>query len=438
MSNNLTLTELSQCLTQVPEIFLHPNTEITEIDTSVQSIQISAEPEQRFSLLNSMYEAYLNASDDQHTSSLGLDYLMHFNDDHDHYEIQSNPEAEKIFARIDLVNQILKYDYVKAYRELHPNHLLSDIGQKYEAIDKNFIAALKQVLKQGCDPLEKYDCEHSKVIVKAFNEVLRRYYHADNHPNDSIVLNHADGTQTVVSYAELINQFVERINQLTYGKEFKYQQKKRMDRSRYQQKTAIQCVNAILAKHSRIEIIRLDLRYGKTQNPRLSQVKEDLQTFLRYLKRTNSLNDVGYIWKCEFAEKTGYHFHCFFFLDGRLHSQDIKLAQQIGEIWKKVVGSEGVYHNCNLDAHKGKYRDIGIGTLHRNDQEKYQYLIAAIRYITKRDQFIVHKQMLEDEEKERQLSNKKSFFVRVFGTNVSEDVAKNMGRPPVNAQKEDV
>lgn len=116
-------------------------------------------------------------------------------------------------------------------------------------------------------------------------------------------------------------------------------------------------------------------------------------------------------------------------MDGREHSQDIKLAQQIGEIWEKVVGSEGAYHNCNLDAHNGKYAEVGIGTLQRNDKDKYRILIEVIRYITKRDQFIVHKRVLEDEDKERRLGNKKGYFVRVFGTSLKI-------KPTVNAKQE--
>ena len=233
-----------------------------------------------------------------------------------------------------------------------------------------------------------------------------------------------------------MNQFVERIYQLTQEQEFKYQQKKRMDRSRYQQKVATECVDAILAEHSRIVVVRVDFRYGKLQDPSLSQVKEDLITCLRYIKRTESLNVLGYCWKLEFAEKTGYHYHCFFFLNGRKHSQDIKLAQQIGEIWKKVVGSEGAYHNCNLDAHNGKYPEIGIGTVQRNDLDKYRILIEVIRYITKRDQFIVHKRILEDEEKERELIDKKTYFVRVFGTSINKKVVKKKSKPTVNTKQE--
>lgn len=421
-------------LTQVPEQFLNHQAEINETDLLVQSVQVTVTPEQELSLFNSMYDEYLNTPDDQHTSSLVLDYLTSYNDEYDHYAIRSNPEAEKIFARIALAERIIEKQQLQAYKELHPNNLLRKAGNKYGVVDKQLIQLLKKVIEQGCEPLEKYDCEHSKIVVQAFNGILSQFDHRDlysffNSPNEPFAVKSSNGTQLCINFAELMNQFVERIYQFTQEQEFKYQQKKRMDRSRYQLKVAIECVDAILAQHSRIMVARVDFRYGKTQDPRLTQVKEDLGTCLRYIKRTKNLHVLGYIWKLEFAENTGYHYHCFFFLDGRHHSQDIKLAQQIGEIWKKVVGSEGAYHNCNLDAHNGKYSKVGIGTLQRNDLEKYRILIEVIRYITKRDQFIVHKQVLEDEEKEWISSKKKIYFTRVFGTSIDKKVAKLMGRP---------
>lgn len=421
MNNNQKPVLSNEYLTHVPEPFLNQQTQINETDPSDQSVQMTVTAEEQFLLLNSMYDGCLNAADDQHTGSLVLDYLTEYNEEFDHYVIRSNPEAEKIFARIELVNRIIEKQHVQAYQELHANNPLKKPYNKYGMVDKQLIHLLKKVIEQDCEPLEKYDCEHSKIVVQAFNEILSQFDRRDLHsffitPNEPFAVNSPAGAKAFISFIQLMNQFVERLYQLTQEQEFKYQQKKRMDRSRYQQKVATDCVDAILALHSRIVVARVDFRYGKTQDPSLSQVKEDLITCLRYIKRTKSLNVLGYTWKLEFAEHTGYHYHCFFYLDGRKHSQDIKLAQQIGEIWKKVVGSEGAYHNCNLDAHNGKYLEIGIGTVQRNDLDKYRILIEVIRYITKRDQFIVHKRILEDEEKERELTDKKAYFVRVFGT----------------------
>lgn len=103
MSNNQINGLPSDYLTQVPGPFLNQTTEIVDTDLADQSIQITATPEQQLSLLNPMYDQCLKAADDQHTSSLVLDYLTEFDEERDHDVIRSNPEAEKIFTRIELV-----------------------------------------------------------------------------------------------------------------------------------------------------------------------------------------------------------------------------------------------------------------------------------------------------------------------------------------------
>jgi hypothetical protein len=172
--------------------------------------------------------------------------------------------------------------------------------------DKELQQLFKQLFRQGFESLDQYDCEHNRVVLQAFNEVLKPVYHADFefiYLNDPITITNLDGTTRIGVFAELLDQFVERTYWLTQEKEFKYQQKKRKDRARNQFESAKRCVDLILEKHSRVLIIRIDLRFDKTQNPTLDQVKKDLRTFLRSVGRTKNLNILGYIWKLEFGEK---------------------------------------------------------------------------------------------------------------------------------------
>ena len=151
MNNNQKPVLSNEYLTHVPEPFLNQQTEINETNPSDQLVQMTVTAEEQFLLLNSMYDGCLNSEDDQHTSSLVLDYLMQFNDDDDHYEIRSNPEAEKIFARIEAVKRIVDKHLVQAYHESHPNSLFGKAGIKYEVGDKKLVQLLKKVIEQGCD-----------------------------------------------------------------------------------------------------------------------------------------------------------------------------------------------------------------------------------------------------------------------------------------------
>lgn len=378
--------------------------------------QITHDPDQHFQLMKSEYVSCFKADDSQHSSSLVLDYQLEFSEKLQAYILLGNPELEKIFKRIKFVSLIVEKGLVRACRPLDKNNPLKVMGIQYEYTDKELQQLFKQLFRQGFESLEQYDCEHNRVVLQAFNEVLKPVYHADfefMYLNDPITITNLDGTTRIGVFAELLDQFVERTYWLTQEKEFKYQQKKRMDRARKQFESAKQCIDLILEQRSRVLILRLDLRFGKSQNPSLEQVKKDLRTFLRYVSRTKNLNILGYIWKLEFGERRGFHYHFIFILDSRDHSQEIKLAQQIGQIWEKVIGVEGTFHNCHFKAVNHQYDKLAIGRLHRDEQQKYQYLLGLLRYFAKKDQFILHKNIGKE---------------RTLGTSIDKNIAKTMGR----------
>lgn len=273
--------------------------------------EIIHDPDQHFQLLESEYEPYFEVDDSQHSSSLVLDHQLEFSEELQAYILRRNPELEKIFTRIKYVNLIVEKGFVRACRPLAKNNPLKVMGIQYEYADKELQQLFKQLFRQGCESLEQYDCEHNRVVLQAFNEVLKPVYHADFefiYLNDPITITNLDGTTRIGVFAELLDQFVERTYWLTQEKEFKYQQKKRKDRARNQFESAKRCIDLILEKHSRVLVIRIDLRFDKTQNPTLDQVKMDLRTFLRSVSRTKNLNILGYIWKLEFGQRRGFHY----------------------------------------------------------------------------------------------------------------------------------
>ncbi|WP_335955659.1 YagK/YfjJ domain-containing protein [Acinetobacter guillouiae] len=377
--------------------------------------QITHDPYQHFQLMESEYESCFKADDSQHSSSLVLDYQLEFSEELQAYILRRNPELEKIFTRIKFVNLIVEKGLVGACRSLAKNNPLKVMGIQYEYADKELQVLLKQLFRQGFESLDQYDCEHNRVVLQVFNEVLKPVYHADFefiYLNDPMTITNLDGTTRIGVFAELLDQFVERTYWLTQEKEFKYQQKKRKDRARNQFESAKRCIDLALEQRSRVLIIRLDLRFDKTQNPTLDQVKKDLRTFLRSVSRTKNLNILGYIWKLEFGQRRGFHYHFIFILDSRDHSQEIKLAQQIGQIWEKVIGVEGAFHNCHFKAVNNQYDKLAIGRLHRDEHQKYQYLLGLLRYFAKKDQFILHKNIGKE---------------RTLGTSIDKKIAKAMG-----------
>lgn len=407
-------TYTTECIPPIQDPTLSKNPTTNTLYRSRQ--EIAHDPNQHFQLMESEYESCFKADDSQHSSSLHLDHQLEFSEELQAYIFRRNPELEKIFTRIKFVNLIVDKEFVRACYPLGKTSRLKVMENKYEYTNKELQQLFKQLFRQGFESLDQYDCEHNRVVLQAFNEVLKPVYHADFeciYLNDPITITNLDGTTRIGVFAELLDQFVERTYWLTQEKEFKYQQKKRKDRARNQFESAKRCIDLILEKHSRVLVIRIDPRYAKNQNPSMEQVKKDLRTFLRSVGRTKNLNILGYIWKLEYGQRRGFHYHFIFILDSRDHSHEIKLAQQIGQIWEKVIGVEGAFHNCHFKAVNNQYDKLAIGRLHRDEEQKYLYLLGLLRYFAKKDQFILHKNIGKE---------------RTLGTSIDKNIARTMGR----------
>lgn len=93
---------------------------------------------------------------------------------------------------------------------------------------------------------------------------------------------------------------------------------------------------------------------------------------------------LGYIWKLEYGQYKGFHYHTCFFFDGSKVRGDVTLARRIGELWEKeITDGQGLYFNCN--AITSTYAQSGIGDIHYTDQTKRAVLRRVISYIAKVD-----------------------------------------------------
>lgn len=180
-------------------------------------------------------------------------------------------------------------------------------------------------------------------------------------------------------------------------------------------------IKALFAYRSTLLVLRIDFGYPKTQGiyylAPYSGKKIDLFYYphsKNYFKRKRSLklrgmaarehrdllikqlnkkykgNLVGYVWKLEYGEDKGFHFHMIFFLDGSKHQEDISIAQSIGELWKNdITHGHGVYWNCNASKKKfEKNNRIATGKIHYNDKEKRNNLERMATYLIKPDYFV--------------------------------------------------
>ncbi|HHQ6722831.1 TPA: YagK/YfjJ domain-containing protein [Serratia fonticola] len=151
-------------------------------------------------------------------------------------------------------------------------------------------------------------------------------------------------------------------------------------------------VDNLFENHSRLLVIRVDLSYQEVI-VKSKKIPADLTRLhrKRLFKRVQShhlfKHCLGYIWKLEYGQKKGFHYHTCFFFDGSKVRKDVTLARSIGEYWKRdITDGIGIYFNCNAIA--STYAQLGIGDIHYTNKEKRSALQKAITYITKADTLV--------------------------------------------------
>jgi len=153
-------------------------------------------------------------------------------------------------------------------------------------------------------------------------------------------------------------------------------------------------IDALQDKHSKLNVIRVDLYYDKNHktNISLDEATDDFNRMMNNRRSKPSIfkDQVGYIVKKEYTPKRGVHFHAAFFYDGQKVSKDVYKAKQICEYWKKeITKNKGTANNCNLKAQKGEYgEDNAMGILKYKDKEQREKVDNAINYMCKDEQSI--------------------------------------------------
>jgi hypothetical protein len=146
-------------------------------------------------------------------------------------------------------------------------------------------------------------------------------------------------------------------------------------------------IEALFAKCSRLNVVRVDLEYLERHPASLEQAKADFSRLLNN-SRQNAIfaHMLGYIWRLEWARETGFHFHVIFFFDDSERNQSFYIGQQIAEYWDNVITKgRGRTHICKI----GEYPPdrLGIGTIDRRDIRKRSVLVnVVLHYLVKADE----------------------------------------------------
>ena len=156
-------------------------------------------------------------------------------------------------------------------------------------------------------------------------------------------------------------------------------------------------IDKLFAKYARLLVLRIDFGYSRPQNRPghyfsemepgdVQQVQRDRDALIRYFQtdlREHGL--VGYMWKVEWQEIKGFHFHTLLFMDGSKVRNEAAIGRYVEAHWKEVTEQQGYTWNCNLD--KSKYgQKLGVGMIHASDELlifNLKHTVAT--YLTKPD-----------------------------------------------------
>ena len=200
-----------------------------------------------------------------------------------------------------------------------------------------------------------------------------------------------------MTQGEFFNKLIEEFYVAMSQREFKRKMHARKEAIERGRKSGEEYIRALFEKCSRLLVIRIDFwfRSAKPLMPHttnLHEAQKHLSCFLNN-KRGKRLyaNVVGYIWRLEYGKEKGYHYHLIFFFYGAKVHKDEYIASRIGEDWIKVTDGKGIYHNCN--AHKQRYKRLGIGMISHDDIEKRQNLLNVLAYMHKEEQTLREKHL---------------------------------------------
>lgn len=129
-------------------------------------------------------------------------------------------------------------------------------------------------------------------------------------------------------------------------------------------------VDAMLSHHSKIHLIRFDLRmYQFTDNSKIISIFN--RRFHKWLKRKYNLKRVGFIWCRELETAKQQHYHYVLMIDGHKVRHPIEILNKAKEIWDThLSGSEFTPKNCYYN-------------LKRDNHDSIQNAIWRISYLAK-------------------------------------------------------
>ena len=130
-------------------------------------------------------------------------------------------------------------------------------------------------------------------------------------------------------------------------------------------------------------VVSIELSY--IPNVNIQRVEDDLERFLRKVKRSKYGDDVLLlVWALEQGSKSkGYHCHITFIFDERDRIGAWTIANDMGELWEDITDGDGRYFNCHDRRYLKQYEEngvVGIGVIYSKLPYQEKKMRSVVTY----------------------------------------------------------
>jgi hypothetical protein len=256
---------------------------------------------------------------------------------------------------------------------------------------------LPALLRRSAEPLAE-DFLH--VLRSGLGWIRQAFPHHQLHPLIELFEKHVEARSFWTNFrpscqgdVDVLNVCVKAIRDEASSQAFRRRRDRHHKLVRSNTQGLLELIDRLFAQYSQLLVVRMDLSYCRhPSTPWLGlpiSVEEALSQrdeMIRYLRRKCPFKPVGYAWKLEFTEQTGWHTHWLLFFDANRHQQDLVIAAHIGQHWnREITQGNGRNFICNYE----EYQHRGIGKIHHADVAKLWALrTLVVPYLTKVDYYV--------------------------------------------------
>lgn len=263
------------------------------------------------------------------------------------------------------------------------------IKPRWVVNDRTALGLLKQIITdfEYLDSTQ-YSCIHMNYVrttllkLKTIFLDLRIHW---NTPETLITVNNGEKQ----SLTQVLNAVFNELNEVRQSRKFKEEIRSHVRLSEESFKTIQKYVTASRNANESLNMVCVDLIVDAKIG--LGVANMVFAQFKQAMRRRKALDLKGFIWKLERSFDGNFYYHCIFFLKADKSVDTRELAKNILQIWSEKIDSYSSNFNIPASGQLSHFKDLAAGYVDSSDEGTYEQLFNFIRYLCKKDQFIVHK-----------------------------------------------